>query len=383
MYKLKNPQVSLFLICFFGLVLRLLGLVNIELGGDFAYHWHIAGNIVTKGIYPLLGPSASVNNSFHLGPFYYYLLAIPYFLGNGNYHAAIIFFSLLNAFSIFVLYYVCRNWLTVPQSLKITALYAFSSYMINIQSFPWNPYILPLFIILSSYCIVQAQKGRYLFVPLLFLSFSICLQAHATALFLLPVFVLLLPLKKIPFRFYAVGLLLFLLSLAPWVYLDIATNFSQTRAGLAIFQAGKEEQCSLSDYLMRHGHGEYCFSQIRNTLFVSRLFTSSLFNTQNIIVVFMTLFTITAILLLGKLPQWKLFLLWIGVPLLFFLFYSSNVYLHYFLILIPIPFFFFILLLEKLNRFGKWGNRISTVIFFGLLLLNISHYLISLHTLRG
>jgi len=383
MLKLKNHQKTLLLICSFGLIFRLLGLINTTLSGDFAYHWHMAGGIITKGIYPLLGPAASMDNSFHLGPLYYYLLAIPYFFGKGNYHAAIIFFSLLSTFSIFVFYYVCQNWFTVPQSLKMTALYAFSSYMIAVQSFPWNPYILPAFIIFSLYCIVQSLKGKYIFVTLLFLCFSILLQAHATTLFLLPVFAILLPIRKIPLRFYAAGLVVFLLFLAPWIFTDLTTNFSQTRAGLAIFQAGKTEQCSFLNYIVNHGHGERCFSQIRNSLFISRIFTMSLFNTQNILIVFLALFTIIILLLQTDLLQRKLIFSWIVIPTVFFLFYSSNVYLHYFLILIPMPFFLFVLLLEKLNKLGKLGQKISTAIFFALIIFNIGSYLFSLQTPRG
>lgn len=377
----KDHQILLF-ICLFGLLLRLLGLINITLTGDFAYHWQVAGDIVTKGVFPLLGPSASVNDSFHLGPFYYYLLAIPYFLGQGNFQSAIIFFSLLNTFSIFLLYYVCKQWFTVSQSLKITALYAFSSYMVSIQSFPWNPYILPFFIIVSMYCLIQIQKKHYLFVPLLFLCCSILIQGHATAIFLLPVFLFLLPIRRIPLQFYIAGIILFLISFAPWIYSDITTNFSQTKAALAIFAPGPEENCSLLHYLEHHGQGERCFSEIRNTLFMSRLFTMSLFTTLNIGVVFVMLLAIPLLLLKVSLPQKRLFVIWLGVPWLFFLLYSSNIYLHYYLILIPIPFLLLVLALEKLNKYGTWGTRINNGGFIVLNLFNIIYYILSLNTMR-
>ena len=382
MDKHKNEQKILFFIFLGGLLLRLLSLFNTTLSGDFASYWKIAGNI-TKGVFPLLGPVASVNDSFHLGTFFYYFLSIPYLIGNGDYHVAIIFFSIINSLSIYPLYKVCKRLFSVSQSLKITALYTFSSYIMSIQSFPWNSYILPLLNILSLYCVIQVQKGRSLFVPLLFLCFGISLQAHATALFVIPIFLLLLPFKKIPLKFYFAGILLFILSLSPWIYYDLSTNFGQSKAAIAIFQTGKTEQCSIVSYLANHGHGERCFSQIRNTLFVFRLFTMSLFNTQNIVVVMLTIFTVAAILVKGKLPQRKLFILWIGVPLVLYLFYSSNVYLHYFLILIPIPFFLMVLLLDKLSVFGKFGNRLSNLLFAALILLNIWFYIASLHSLRG
>lgn len=382
-FLLKKPQLLLLLICLLGFIFRLLGLINITLAGDFAAYWRIAGGIAALKEFPLLGPVASVNLNFHLGPFYYYLLAIPYFLGKGDFHIAIIFVSLLNTISIFFLYNVCKHWFTAVQSLKMTTLYALSSYMISIQSFPWNSYILPLFIILALYCLTRIQTKKYYFVPLLFMCLCICLQAHATAVFLLPVFVLLLPLKKIPARFYITGIFLFLALSAPWIYADLTTNFSQTRAGFAILTPGTSERCSFSYYLSHHGNGEHCFSQIRNSLFIFRLFSKSLFFTDNIIIVLLTFITTIIFLLKEKFSHKKFFFFWLGIPWLLFLFYSSNIYLHYFLILIPIPFMMVVLLLDKLKTYGKLGNMLNNSFFILLILINIIQYLLSLHALRG
>src|ERR1035437_7282425 len=126
---LKRKRPLIFLVIS-GFILRLLGLINISLSGDFAYHWSVIGNSVHEGIFPLLGPNASVNSQFHLGPFYYYLLAIPYLIGNGNYQAPIIFFSLLNSLNIILLYVISKKLFNKKQSLIITAVYTFSAFMI-------------------------------------------------------------------------------------------------------------------------------------------------------------------------------------------------------------------------------------------------------------
>jgi len=284
-----QPTKILLVIFGLGLLLRLLGLINITLAGDFAYHWQQAGQIVSGQNLPLLGPSASMDAKFNLGPFYYYLLAIPYALSGGNYLGAIIFFAIINSVSILGLYQVCKQWFGSIISLKITALYALSSYMIVIQSFPWNPYILPSLTILSLYCLTQIQIDKFKFMPLLFLSLGLSLQAHATAIFLFPGFFLLLPIKKLPIKYLLLGIGIFILTLSPWLYVDLTTNFSQTRAAGQILMPKSGENCALSYYLANHGHGESCFAQIRNSLFVSRLFAMSLFGTTNLIVSFLTM----------------------------------------------------------------------------------------------
>jgi 4-amino-4-deoxy-L-arabinose transferase-like glycosyltransferase len=380
MYLLKDKPLLFLVIS--GLILRLLGLINIRLRGDFAYHWSVAGDIIHKGFFPLLGPGASINSQYHLGPFYYYLLAIPYLLGNGNFQAAIIFFSFLNTINIILLYIISKKLFDEKQSLIITAMYTFSNYMLTIGNFPWNPYVLPFFILLSLLSLIRIQEGKYIYTLLLFLSFSISLQLHGTAIFLFPVFLVLLPLKKIPLKFIFSGLILGILVALPWLYFDFSTHFSQSKEFLNIFSP-QSQQCSFIPWLQNHGHGERCFSQIRNTIFAFRFIIVSITNSTNIFVVLVGLILTVGLLFMKKIPQKKLMLIWLIFPIFCFLFYSSNIYLHYYLILFPIPFFIYACLLKKIESFGKWGKILSLFIFVTTLLINVIEYLFSLGTIRG
>lgn len=378
-----TPGQWLILISVGGLILRLLGLVNITLAGDFAYHWQVAGTIVHQGARPLLGPSASVNTSFHLGPFYYYLLAIPYALGGGHFQVAIVFFAVINTLSIPLLYHVSRRWFSNQTSLQITTLYAVSSYMISVQNFPWNPYVLPWLCIAALYCLLQIEQQRWWYLVGLGLVASLMIQAHGTALFLLPVFILLLPRSGVPRRFWFWGASAFLLTLGPWLHYDLITNFSQSRAAIAILAPGPQEPCSFIQYLRYHGHGERCFGQIRNSLFVSRLFTVSLLGTRNLMVVAIGLVGLLGLFSRRQLPQRKLIFFWLGIPWLGFLFYSGNVYLHYFLILTPLPFLVAGMFLEYVAHKGRPGQIANQLVFWGVVGLNLLTYLRSLNTVRG
>lgn len=379
----KKDKYIILLLFILGLLLRVSGIFNIVLAGDNLLHWKIAGLIAENGIFPLLGPKASVNPGFDLGPAYYYLLAIPYWIGQGNFKIAVVFFSILNSFSIPLLYYVSKRWFSKIKSLQITALFTFSAYLISVQNFPWNPYILPFFIILSLFFINKVNKKKYLYFALLALSYSVCLQAHATAVFLLPVFIYLLPYKKIPLKHYLTAAVVFLIANFPWIYVNFTSGFSQLTAALSIFEAGKIEVCSFSGWLLNHGNGESCFSYFRNTLFSFRFITMSIFDTRNILVVFISLFLIGLYFLKEKMKEKKFLMVWLFVPMFLFLFYSSFIYLHYFLILTPLPFYLFVVLLSKLERFKKRDALLINIIIISVILLNIVQYLYSLRLLRG
>jgi 4-amino-4-deoxy-L-arabinose transferase-like glycosyltransferase len=364
-------------------VLRLFGVLNITLSGDNLTHWKIAGEIATKGMFPLLGPRASLTGDFNLGPFYYYLLAIPYWLGRGDFRVAIIFFAVLNSLSIPLLYLVAKRWFSKHQSMLISLLFASSAYFIQIQSFPWNPYVLPLFIILSLYFVNKVSEKKYINFFFFAISYAICLQLHATAIFLLPVFISLLPIRKIPLKYYLLGIGTLVVVNLPWVFVNLTSNFSQIKAGLLIFSPIKSEQCSITNWLTTHGNGERCFWYFRNTLFVFRFFSVSIFGINSIPLSLLTM-TVTALYFIKtRLKENKYLFVWLLTPILLFLFYSNNIYLHYFLILTPVPFFLLMVYLEKLKtRKGRWiliGNLLYSII----ILTNLCQYVWSLQLIRG
>lgn len=380
---LKNEKQLLLLIFIFGLVLRLTGLVNIQLAGDNLTHWKIAGEIATKGILPLLGPRASITGNFNLGPFYYYFLSIPYWLGRGDFRMAIIFVAILNSISILLLYLVAKRWFSGMQSLRISFLFACSAYFIQIQSFPWNPYLLPLFIIISLYFINKVNEGKYLNLFFLAVSYAVCLQLHATAIFLLPVFLYILPLRKIPLKYYLFGVITLLVANSPWIWANLTTNFSQIKAIFIIFNQGAVQQCSLSSWLTSHGNGERCFWYFRNTLFVFRFFGASIFNVNNIIFGLVGLLITLFYFLKTGFKEYRFLLVWIVTVIVLFLLYSNVIYLHYFLILTPVPFLLLVIVLEKLaKRKGNW-IYLANGLYLLVILFNLCQYVWSLQFTRG
>jgi 4-amino-4-deoxy-L-arabinose transferase-like glycosyltransferase len=378
---LKNPNLILSLIFLLALTFRLLGLTNIRLGGDFAEHWSVAGRIVKGNFFPLLGPSASINPKIHYGPFYYYLLSIPYLLGGGNYKVAIIFFSFINSLSIFPLFYISKKWLGLKSGLKLVTLYAFSSYIIQVQNFPWNPFLIPSLLIFSLYILLKIREKHANYLPLLLFLLGLGFSFHATFLFIIPLFLIFIPFKEVPGRVVIISLVAFFLALSPWFYYEIGNNFIQIKETLNVFSPSREV-CNFSTWIKTHGNGERCFHQIRNTLFIFRLFSQSLFATRNLLFVMVSFLITFYTLIKTKNSQKIFFSVWIFTTFLFFLTYSRNVYLHFFLILIPLPFFILILFLERVERIKRYGIIISGLLFLTIIGWNLIDFINSLSSLR-
>jgi hypothetical protein len=374
----KKEKRLLILILFLGLILRLFGLLNITLAGDNLLHWKIAGEIATHGFLPLLGPRASITESFNLGPLYYYLLAIPYFLGEGNFKIAIIFFAILNSLSIFVLFYVAKRWFSKIDSLKICLLYAVSSYYVQIQSFPWNPNVLPLFIILCLYFVNKVFEKKFLNIIFFAICFGICLQLHATAIFLLPVFIYLMNFKKVPLKYYLLGGVFIIAVNFPWILVNLTTNFSQIKAAQSIFISTKAEQCSILNWVANHGNGEKCFWYLRNTLLSFRFLTVSIFGINSIPLALLGMGITLWYFVKTQFKENIYLLFWATLIAACFLFYSNNIYLHYFIIMTPLPFFLIVTYFKKI----KWKPVVNGL-FISIIIINLIQYFWSLQFLRG
>jgi hypothetical protein len=371
-----------------GLVLRLItGLTTIKLyeAADFSRDWKIVSSFVTSGKFIFLGPTASINPNFHLGPFYYYFLTIPRLISS-DYRSAIIFVSIVSSISIYFLYFASLHWFSKKYSLMIAAGYSFSLFFINIGSFPSNAYIMPAIISFLLYFLVKIREGNHKFLLLYFLFMSFLFQTHATGLFLIPVLLFLLPLNKIKPGIFLFSVFVFLLSFSPWLIYNFRCGNCEIREGLHVFeQADPNENCDFKKWMSYHGHGERCFSEIRNSLFITKFFSNTLLAKESLLLSGLMIFASVGILLISRIKSnlRRLILLWLFSPWLLFMFYSSNVYIHYFIIFFPMQFLLFTIFLQEIERRFIKGRIFVNLIFAGVIFWNLINYVISLRILRG
>lgn len=195
--------------------------------GDEGRDVLVVRRLLTEFHPPLIGPGTSIGNMY-LGPFYYYMMAIPLLLSNFNPVGPAIFIGLLGVATIFFVWWVTREWFGNIAALISAFLYAISPVIIIYSRSSWNPNIMPFFSLLTVYGMWRVWLKKDLkWLVVVGISYAACLQSHYLGLLLLPVigivwFISLLKLKsrKKYFVYSFIGLFLFLTLMSPLVIFD-------------------------------------------------------------------------------------------------------------------------------------------------------------------
>lgn len=118
--------IPLGLIFAFGLYFRIYRL-NDLLGFyyDSARDALVVYEIIRNGKFTLIGPTTGIEGIF-LGPFYYYLLAPGYLLGNGNPATAATLIATLNALAIFPIFFTGKKLFNPLAGLIAALIFGFS-----------------------------------------------------------------------------------------------------------------------------------------------------------------------------------------------------------------------------------------------------------------
>lgn len=148
-----------------------------------------AQEIVRDKNITFIGPTTGVQGIFH-GAWWYYFLAIPYFLFQGN-PTGFIFFIFLMAFIQFILFTVfIKKYFNTLSALFFATLIVASPYFISTSFFAIGSVLTPPFILIlffSLYKFLEKKEGQYLF--LLFLGLGFILETELPfGLFIIPSF---------------------------------------------------------------------------------------------------------------------------------------------------------------------------------------------------
>src|SRR4030042_7199411 len=114
--------------------------------GRDALVWH---NMVEKGKFTLLGPTASVSG-FYLGPIYYYL-ALPFYFLTRDPVGPTIFVAIVGIATVWLIWFINKKWLGSIAGLFSAWTYACASLIIRYSRASWNPNPLPFFSLLGLY----------------------------------------------------------------------------------------------------------------------------------------------------------------------------------------------------------------------------------------
>lgn len=147
--------------------------------------WVMKEMIVDKK-FPLFGPRTGIGH-FHLGPFYYYLLALFYFFTHLDPLGSIYFSVLASLLTMIVIFWVGRRVFGRKVAYFSVFIYAFCRYLIFMDRFPWNVSLVMAASALVFYTLLKIYQGdNHWFIPLGLLA-GVFFHLHFTAVFIPPI----------------------------------------------------------------------------------------------------------------------------------------------------------------------------------------------------
>lgn len=281
---------------------------------------------IIKGQIVLIGPRTGVGQ-FHLGPFWYYLLAPFYLLTGMDPNAANYLNMLVNLFNFVVIFVVTKKIYDKNIALFVSFFYAINRYLIELNRVPWNVSLVPgvaLLIFYTIYKIVYEKKYKWILI----LSFLVGLffHLHFSVVFL-PLIILssfiLAKDKKRVLTWIIISLPLLLVWFIPNILYDIQTKNNNLR----LFNN------FLKDYLIRGFHFRFFLYRL-NDAFIQFKAILSLPNTYKFLK-FVIPAAFSIVVFFDKDKKQKilgyLILLWFLVPAIGYSFYGGLTSEYYML----------------------------------------------------
>ncbi len=384
--KIKKSHLLLVLILFVAAFLRLYKIDGyMEFLGDQARDTIIVRDFVKDGNLFFIGPQTSIGNMY-LPPFYYYLIAPSLLLSGFSPVGPAIFIALLGILTVYLVYYVSKEFFNPQAGLIAAFLYALSPSVIKFSNFSWNPNIMPLFSLTLIYSLYKIwQKKEYKYFLLLSLSFIMCLNSHYLALLFLPIialFIFLSYLKHKPnlkkektlTKNIILAVVIFFLSLLPLVLFDLKHSGQNSNAIVQFF-AVRQTTVNLKAYKAIPNLWPI-FLQIITDLPGAKLEIPGL-----LFSLFLIFCTVLVFLRKKKKtpPGFTLLVSSFLIILTGLGLYKQHIYTHYFGLVFPIPFillgYYLTLLVPKKGKQFYYPILVSIAIVLSLPSFKNSHLL--------
>jgi len=234
MHVLRN-HIILLAILVIGITLRLYNIYDFAVfKGDQGRDAMIILEHVRERVIPLHGPRTSTGQ--FPGPFFFYLIGVPFVLFNFNPMAPTIYITILEALTIIPLYMLISRFSKSHIAAGVTLIYALAPEVIAQSRQFWNPTTIPLFtalLFLAMYDYVKVPSRKLLFIIAIIL--GIIIQLHASAYAYIPATVLVIlfmygrkPVKP-SLKNIVISILIFLLGicipLSPYIWFEATHNF--------------------------------------------------------------------------------------------------------------------------------------------------------------
>lgn len=343
-----------------------LDLLNLaEFKGDEAGTSFVVRNLVQHGVLPLVGPPLTTGGND--GPFYYYLLALPFAIST-NPIALSAFVAVLNLLGIVLTFKFADEFFNRRVALIATALDAVSPFAVLFSRKIWNPDVVFPFAIIVLYCLYSfAVKKKSAYLVPLFVAYAALAQIHSIALFLGPaiLFFLVKFRTQIKLSHLAVAVLLVSVVFSPMIY-GLSTSGSNEGGAFAstLHNFGVLDPRAVADISAITGGTGFDYI-LGNS---ASLFYSTIFNVNQLLLAESVLLLLGLVYLLymatkntfGENVRYSLLFAWIAIPMLILLFFNPPYLLpHEVTILFPANFLAVAIFLDALmsKRLGATPFR--------------------------
>lgn len=240
----RITHIMLFVAFASGVILRSVEVVNgnFLFGFDQGRDYLAVKSIVVDHKLTLIGSEigagvAGFRGIFH-GPFYYYLLVLPFIIFRGDPYGGMILMLILGIATILLGYIIGKKLFGATVGLLVAAIVAVSPPFISYSRFIWNSNPAPLFILLVFYFVflfTKKRKTKYLFWASFSSSFAYSFQlAMAIPLFLTLIIYCVFVLRLKQIKQYGVLFLGTILAFSPMLLFEIRHGFQAVK-GILIY----------------------------------------------------------------------------------------------------------------------------------------------------
>lgn len=315
----------------------------------------IVAREILHGDLTLLGPRASAGD-FFLGPIYYYMITPFLWLWNYDPVGPAIMVALFGIATVFLIYYVTKDFFGYKAALIASVLYAVSPVVISFSRSSWNPNPMPFFSLLTFYTLYKAvKKTSWKLFVLVGLLLGIMLQLHYLATFvavIIAAFILVGNIVKdkgiqfVKIAYQYLGIFVgFLIGFSPFLAFEVRHNFPNIRTILGFVTENTLED----EYETQNDSYLEVVQNVAFRLF-ARLVTRfpppeqvaiSENNTLILWEVATVVLAVASIIFLlthRKKLQTTLLITWLVLGVALFGVYKREIYDYYFTFLFPLPF---------------------------------------------
>lgn len=193
----------------------------------------VVKNIVTGYHYPAIGIFAGLLG-VHLSPLFYYLAAIPFWLGDLNPVGWGVTASFLGTATTVLIYFVNNEMFSKRVAVFSAILYGTSFLVVMYDKHFWNVIPLPFVAVITVYSLYKILKGKLNWSIPLSLSLALGLSSHLSALNLAVLTVWSWGRSKLPFlkRSVLMALAIIVLSQLPLLVFELRHDFLQSKTVL-------------------------------------------------------------------------------------------------------------------------------------------------------